>query len=672
MSVEHTSLRFFVKVGLSVLICLANSCTVVEQPAIRTRAAPSFTGSCTESCPSITDVTPKSAEKGETIRIFGSDFNKTMKVQFGEDVVAVNTISDTEATVVVPDGATGRVDIGVAWVQNGSSTGFLRLADDTPIFTGSPDVMCTGLWFYNADGALFEGEKECGLAPSALKPEKLAEGFEVGGVVGTLPYCKANSEQDCIVTGSYYAIDTTNLSAGNIKKDVAIGGVVGEYPSETFPLASNTYFDDLTSDNFATKLTQSALEFEFFDSFGQRYVKTGDTDLKNENLRVGIEVEVLDIHGKRPFTAEYSSETNNISLAWSNLGAAGYVIVTKTEAEPSFVPQNGVIYQSGQDLNSNGQSILYAGTATSFVHENPELSMSNHYALYFHDANYKYSGIPIRVFNSSNLCEDLSGGEWVAIPGNADYGTSDFCIMKYEAKRVEGAAVSQAELAPWTGPSDGDSGPSMTLTDAQTACLAIGGGDPANGYKLVTNDHWMSVGAVLLTVADNWSENSVGDGAIHVGHTEGGTTGCQAGPNYVRVKTNCSTDLDDAIGQKRSMLLSNGDEIWDFAGNVWEWIDVSYSEGAKPGPEGSDWSEFNTTSFTLSQLIDFIPQKAIDEEWDSDQGLGMFIRNSSAGGMIRGGGFDPLMGAGGMFNAHLQFETSSSTSTIGFRCVKDF
>ena len=667
----NSQVLYYLRRGLppAAFVVLA-SCTVVEQPAVKTRAAPIFGKGCGDSCPKIADVTPKSAESGSTIRIFGSDFTKTMRVKFGDDIVPVNLISDDEATVVVPDGATGKVDIEVAWNENGGSAGFLRLADDIPIFTGSPDIMCSSVWFYSADGALFKGTKECGLAPSALKPEKLAEGFEVGGVVGTLPYCKANSEQDCIVTGSYKAMDTTNLTAGNIKKDVVIGGIVGAYPSASFPLKGNTYFDDLTSDNFATKLTQSQLEFEFFDSFGGRHVKTGDADLRDENIRVGIEIENLGLSGKRPFTAVFDGDTLDINLAWIDQGAAAYLIITSSEGEPSFVPKNGVIYSAGQDLEMAGQSILYSGAGTSATHESPTLSKAHHYALYSRDASYNYSGIPLRVFNASNLCNGLAGGEWVAIPGNADYGTNDFCIMKYEAKNVAGVATSQAASAPWVGldPTNANTS-ALGRVEAATAC-----GDLGAGFKLVTNDHWMTVGAALITVADNWSENSVGSGTLHVGHRGEGAQGCQAGPNYVRVRSDCSTDLDDEVSQKRTMILSNQEEIWDFAGNVWEWIDVHYTEGAKPGPGGSDWSEFNVTNFPTT-LTDFIPQKAIDEEWNSNHGLGMFVKNLSAGGMIRGGGFDQLSpgGAGGMFNAHLLFDdTGSGTTSIGFRCVKDF
>ena len=38
------------------------------------------------------------------------------------------------------------------------------------------------------------------------------------------------------------------------------------------------------------------------------------------------------------------------------------------------------------------------------------------------------------VVSSSLDCSTLNGGDWIKVPGNGALGTSDFCVMKYEAK----------------------------------------------------------------------------------------------------------------------------------------------------------------------------------------------------------------------------------------------
>src|SRR5665647_1062811 len=38
---------------------------------------------------------------------------------------------------------------------------------------------------------------------------------------------------------------------------------------------------------------------------------------------------------------------------------------------------------------------------------------------------------------------------FIVVPGSSTYGTSDFCVMKYEAKNVSGVATSRASGTPW-------------------------------------------------------------------------------------------------------------------------------------------------------------------------------------------------------------------------------
>ena len=54
------------------------------------------------------------------------------------------------------------------------------------------------------------------------------------------------------------------------------------------------------------------------------------------------------------------------------------------------------------------------------------------------------------VQNSGLDCNSIgTPGTWVLVPGDPDYGTSDFCVMKYEAKNNSGSPVSEAAGSPW-------------------------------------------------------------------------------------------------------------------------------------------------------------------------------------------------------------------------------
>ena len=56
-------------------------------------------------------------------------------------------------------------------------------------------------------------------------------------------------------------------------------------------------------------------------------------------------------------------------------------------------------------------------------------------------------------------------GSFIPVPGSSAYGTSDFCVIKYEAKNVSGTATSQASGTPWTSISQ-----TSALATAQGAC----------------------------------------------------------------------------------------------------------------------------------------------------------------------------------------------------------
>ena len=56
-------------------------------------------------------------------------------------------------------------------------------------------------------------------------------------------------------------------------------------------------------------------------------------------------------------------------------------------------------------------------------------------------------------------------GTWILVPGNPEYGTNDFCLMKYEAKNNSGVPASTAAGTPWV---------SIDQQDAKTECASLG------------------------------------------------------------------------------------------------------------------------------------------------------------------------------------------------------
>src|SRR5690606_23412475 len=94
---------------------------------------------------------------------------------------------------------------------------------------------------------------------------------------------------------------------------------------------------------------------------------------------------------------------------------------------------------------------------------------------------------------------------FIPVPGNSKFGTSNFCVMKYEAKEVGGIAVSQPEGLPW----------SLKRSDARVEAEGA-----CSGCRLMSMNEWLTIAHNALNVPSNWSGGSVGSGYVFSGHDD--------------------------------------------------------------------------------------------------------------------------------------------------------
>lgn len=321
---------------------------------------------------------------------------------------------------------------------------------------------------------------------------------------------------------------------------------------------------------------------------------------------------------------------------------------------------------------------------------------------------YNPSGTKNSIYNafkkgsSGDTCEKLGpsivsqGGcpaGFITVPGSVTYGTIDFCVMKYEAKNVGGKATSQAALLPWA---------SISQTDAIAKSKEV-----CTGCHLITDAEWLTIAKDVVQVPSNWDHNVISEGYMYNGNNDNGgfdgnitmtgpfeastddllgyiNTGNSAleitrGPNWTYGKS-----------QRRTYTLSNGQVIWDFAGNCWEWTSGKVT-GGEPGGAVGDlgdnrpgypgfgfryWSDIRSTGIqgSISPQPSPLDSGVIGiNNWDlKGTGIGTVYSSSIdtvERGVIRGNYWDDGSDAG-VFGLWLGDKPNAVMNSTGFRVAR--
>ena len=220
-------------------------------------------------------------------------------------------------------------------------------------------------------------------------------------------------------------------------------------------------------------------------------------------------------------------------------------------------------------------------------------------------SNYSYS-----------ICNDSlaprEGGEWVLVFANEDLGVNnDFYIMKYEAKFTNTVSkVQDAIYQVWRYDNAGGdlsiiSSPILepityiTQPDAISACNSLG-----TGYKLITRAEWVTTARETENNTYNWNTSIIYSGSMYRGHSDNWPAYSLPIPNindgYIGTG-NGGTSIE-----RRTLKLYNGEIIWDFSGNAWEWNDDFYNtnEESSLGQGSTGWYEWTSVN---SSYNDFKP-----------------------------------------------------------------
>ena len=167
---------------------------------------------CESNCPQINLIRPTTAKPGDQITIEGTGFQEDMIILLGtSDSAEVKMISDTQVTAVLPAiRKKGKLNVGLLAEGLFSEGPSLYIMDDDyPTFSSTPDLICKGEKFYDRTGTLTEGTRICN--EFIVDPNMMVEGYQIGNIVGSLPYCDNDGQINCITTSTYPAVAISEI-----------------------------------------------------------------------------------------------------------------------------------------------------------------------------------------------------------------------------------------------------------------------------------------------------------------------------------------------------------------------------------------------------------------------------------------------------------------------------
>ncbi|MCB0422568.1 MAG: hypothetical protein KDD61_16320 [Bdellovibrionales bacterium] len=258
---------------------------------------------------------------------------------------------------------------------------------------------------------------------------------------------------------------------------------------------------------------------------------------------------------------------------------------------------------------------------------------------------------------------------FVYVSESVEYGEKPFCVAKYEMKASKNKKERTLESMP-----NGKAVVRVSRDEADKLCQSLG-----SNFRLISNFQWQAIAHEIELNPKNWSGGKLGSiEGINRGHSDGS-------PNrYLPASSNDSDgcfmteqrcNLENWNSQRRTHFLKSNDIIWDFAGNLHEWVleplISPYLVDVYATRISSDrypkTTAVNGRFYNMKQL--FGPNGEYPELINRFHGGMGLVRLSLPGGSARRGGRWASGYAAGIYSTTSGLPDDLRARGIGVRCV---
>jgi len=263
---------------------------------------------------------------------------------------------------------------------------------------------------------------------------------------------------------------------------------------------------------------------------------------------------------------------------------------------------------------------------------------------------------------------------YIPVPARAPYTVNSFCVSQFEMKikgLYDGIQPYDPAFVPESRP-DGIPWGSIMRNDAIAECQSLGA-----GYDLISNDQWQTLAQNTELQSSNWTSSIIGVEGMYRGNSDASAPAPLSVNNLNDYYDQTGNDATQIAGagkeQRRTLFLSNGEIIWDLAGNSAEWVkdDHNFIYGAD--------TFISLITDTLYPAINPENGRTVKVQFGPSGmyshlnineygGLGYAWINSGGNQVIRGQDHDDLTSTG-VFTVRLGVIATDKSYDLGFRCV---